>query len=56
MPLEWKIYDPQTYAYKTIDVEKPLNEIYLLSPVIMLKYKELSFPDSDVESINSSKG
>lgn len=55
MPLEWKVYDPNILAYKIIDVEKPLSEIYLLSPVIMLKYRELGFPDSDCESLNNSR-
>lgn len=53
MPLEWKIYDPKVFAFKTINIEKPLNSLYFYSPVVMLKYKELPPLDSDSESLNS---
>lgn len=55
MHLEWKIYDPQLLAYKKIDVEKPLSEIYFFSPVIMFKYREVGLPDSDCDSLNTSR-
>lgn len=42
-------------AYKRIDVEKPLSEIYFFSPVVMFKYREIPLPDSDCESLNNSR-
>lgn len=53
MPLEWKIYDPKLHNFKIIDVEKPLLKLYLYSPIIMFKYREIALPDSDCDSINS---
>ena len=56
-PMEFKIYDPEINRYVVLDLERPISKSFLYSPVIMVKYKELSgtMDNEDIWSLPSSK-